>query len=100
MVCPKFAAFVQMLLAEPDSRCRADTELGGVVMHLESEIGLAAGEVYRFLEKKGTSTLTQLRRELPLERAVVDQAVGWLARESKLSFAKDRRTTVIGLKTG
>ncbi len=65
---------------------------------MENEIGLAAGKVYRYLEKKGTATLTQLRRDLPLERAVIDQAVGWLARESKLNFAKDRRTTVIGIR--
>ena len=61
------------------------------------EIGEAAGEVYRYLHENGQVSITQLRKELPLGRGRVDQAVGWLSRENKIEFIQDKRTTYVSL---
>ena len=63
----------------------------------KSEIGQAAGDVYRYLHDQGQVSITQLRKELPLGRGRVDQAVGWLARENKIEFIQDKRTTYVSL---
>lgn len=63
-----------------------------------TEIGSAAGEVYRYLRQNGQVSLSQLRRDVALSRGRVDQAIGWLAREQKLEFIQDKRTTFIGIR--
>jgi hypothetical protein len=61
------------------------------------EIGQASGDVYRYLHDHGQVSVTQLRKELPLGRGRVDQALGWLAREDKIEFIQDKRTTFVSL---
>ncbi len=63
------------------------------------EIGAAAGEVYRYLHENGEVSVSKLRKDLSLSTGRVDQAIGWLAREEKVDFLKDRRTTLIRLKS-
>jgi len=62
------------------------------------EIGAAAGELYRYLHKNGQVSLTKLRKDLPLATGKLDQALGWLAREDKLDFIRDKRSVFVGLK--
>ncbi len=69
-----------------------------MVDEMLSQIGTAAGEVYRYLNDKGQATVSELRRELPLGAGRVDQAIGWLAREKKILFAKDKRSTIVSLR--
>jgi hypothetical protein len=64
----------------------------------ELAIGTAAGQIYRYLDRKGTASVNQLRKDLPIGRTLLDQAVGWLAREHKLTFTQDKRTLLLSLK--
>lgn len=68
-------------------------ELSGV-----ARIGEAAGELWQYLDASGHVSLTTLTKEIELPRDVLMQAVGWLAREDKISIDEDRRTKKIGLK--
>ncbi len=60
-------------------------------------IGETAGKVYKALEKKGAQTLSALQKEVDVEAAAFNQALGWLAREGKLKFVKEGRGTKVSL---
>ena len=51
-----------------------------------TRIGLNAGKVWRILNEKGELSMFELCRELGLTFEEVAVAIGWLARENKLSF--------------
>lgn len=50
-------------------------------------IGIAAGEIYRFLNKQRQPvTLSTLRKNLSLSSTLLMMGLGWLAREGKLNI--------------
>ena len=51
-----------------------------------TRIGLNAGKVLRILNEKGELSMFELCRELGLTFEEVAVAIGWLARENKISF--------------
>ena len=51
-----------------------------------TRIGLNAGKVWRILNEKGELSMFELFRELGLTFEEVAVAIGWLARENKISF--------------
>ena len=51
-----------------------------------TRIGLNAGKVWRILNEKGELSMFELCRELGLTIEEVAVAIGWLARENKISF--------------
>ena len=51
-----------------------------------TRIGLNAGKVWRILNEKGELSMFELCRELGLTFEEVAFAIGWLARENKISF--------------
>lgn len=55
------------------------------------QIGDAAGQVWHHLHENGPRTLTQLAKEIDAPRDVIMQAVGWLAREDKLTIDEEAR---------
>ena len=65
-------------------------------MH-QKTIGDAAGAVWRKLGEKGRVALTTLPKLLDQDPALVQQAVGWLAREHKVDFEKDGRALYVKL---
>ena len=52
---------------------------------MDVEIGTAAGEVYRFLETHGPSTVGNLKKAIGQKDAIIHEALGWLAREEKVT---------------
>jgi hypothetical protein len=66
---------------------------------METTIGEAAGQIWQYLDRHGTATLPQLQRETGLTERLLLMGVGWLARESQLSFQYERRTLMLALKT-
>lgn len=64
-----------------------------------NEIGLAAGDVWQYLEWNGACTIEQIKKALPLKESVVFMAVGWLAREGKLSLDVEGKTLRISLSS-
>lgn len=61
-------------------------------------IGETAGLVWQVLNDKGPLSLTKLAKEIDAPRDVVMQAIGWLARESKIEIEERNRTRVISLR--
>lgn len=60
-------------------------------------IGAAAGKVWKVLGAKDKVALTTLPKVLEEDGALVNQAVGWLAREGKIEFEKQGRAVYVKL---
>ena len=65
---------------------------------MEVNIGHAAGTVWRYLHEHGEATLGKLKRGTRLSDQLLLMALGWLAREGKLSFVRDRRSLKVSLR--
>ncbi|MCX6354324.1 MAG: winged helix-turn-helix domain-containing protein [Candidatus Aureabacteria bacterium] len=61
-------------------------------------IGDTAGMVYRFLQKEKQATPTELIKNLKIPYDTLQMAIGWLARENKITIEKVRSTLTISLK--
>jgi len=61
---------------------------------MEGRIGEHAGRLWQYLTKKKAQTPAAAAKALNIKSADVDRAIGWLAREGKLTFKKDARGTV------
>lgn len=61
-------------------------------------IGETAGVVWQTLNVQGPMSMAKLIKTAGQPRDVVMQAVGWLAREDKISIEEDGRTRIISLR--
>ena len=61
-------------------------------------IGNAAGVLWKYLDKNGASTATKISKETKLDSKSIQRAIGWLAKEDKLSIEIKGRTETISLK--
>lgn len=64
-----------------------------------TDIGSAAGEIWRYLNQNGEVTTAKLIREVDAPAKLVDRAIGWLAREDKVELQTNGRFEKIRLKT-
>ncbi len=62
------------------------------------EIGKTAGKVWTTLNTQGEMSIAALKKAVGSKDAAVDWALGWLAREDKLIFRKDKNVTRVELK--
>ncbi|MGD9929347.1 MAG: winged helix-turn-helix domain-containing protein [Mangrovibacterium sp.] len=51
---------------------------------IKTDIGNNAGRIWQYLDKKGESTLADIKKDLTLKGSEVRMALGWLARENKI----------------
>ena len=63
-----------------------------------AQIGDTAGLVWHHLNENGPRTLSQLAKEIDAPRDVIMQAIGWLAREDKVSVDEERNKKVVALR--
>ncbi|HXG63266.1 MAG TPA: winged helix-turn-helix domain-containing protein [Planctomycetota bacterium] len=68
----------------------------GDLMHLHA-IGETAGTVWKTLGARGRVALTTLPKLVDRDGALVQQAVGWLAREQKIEFEREGRALYVRL---
>jgi hypothetical protein len=64
---------------------------------LAEQIGVTSGQVWQLLAENGEMNLSQLVKQVDASRDSVMQAVGWLARESKISIAAKHKVRLISL---
>jgi len=64
---------------------------------MEHEIGEAAGQIWRWLEQNGETTVARVRQETKLSDQLLHMGLGWLAREGKIELIKDKRTVKVGI---
>jgi hypothetical protein len=63
----------------------------------KGKIGESAGIVWRTLESKGCLTIEELQEQTKLGMLELFSAIGWLAREDKISFNKENGITSVRL---
>jgi len=64
---------------------------------MKNKIGEDAGKVYRYLEGNGTATLAKAKKDLHLSTEELHLALGWLAREDKVSINKQGTSHAVSL---
>ena len=64
---------------------------------MSDSIGSAAGVIWEYLEKNGPATATKIGKDTALDAKELQRAIGWLAKEGKLSFEVKGRTETISL---
>ncbi len=62
------------------------------------EIGRNAGLVWDELNSNGSVTIASLKKSRNLSEVEVQRAIGWLAREDKITFEQKGKGFLIGLK--
>jgi hypothetical protein len=63
-----------------------------------AHIGAVAGTVWQVLSNKGPSSMAKLVKAVGEPRDTVMQAVGWLAREGKISIDDEGRNRMVSLQ--
>lgn len=64
---------------------------------MKEQIGLLAGKVWQTLAKTGETSLPQIPKLLKEKDVTVYQALGWLARENKVSYRTDGTRTFVSV---
>jgi DNA-binding transcriptional regulator GbsR (MarR family) len=65
---------------------------------LEHQIGEAAGKIWNALNANGPLSKSAISKKTKLSSSLVEQGIGWLAREGKLVSEKTKRGELIRLK--
>jgi hypothetical protein len=61
-------------------------------------VGFAAGEIWRYLLENGESSPIKIKANLGLSNTMLYLALGWLARENKVSIIQQEYSYKISLK--
>ncbi len=64
---------------------------------LIEQIGETAGQVWNLLNREGPLSLAKVVKGAGLQRDVVMQALGWLAREGKINIEEEGRKRMVSL---
>ena len=51
-----------------------------------TEIGIAAGDIWHYLDDRGSATLDQLAKNIKKPKELLLMSLGWLAREGHVSL--------------
>ncbi|MCB0282264.1 MAG: winged helix-turn-helix domain-containing protein [Calditrichae bacterium] len=61
-------------------------------------IGEMSGQVWQTLNSKGAMSVAKLKTALKADAFVLNAAIGWLAREEKVTVTKKGNTVTVSLK--
>jgi hypothetical protein len=62
----------------------------------KDQIGFNAGKIWQKLEKDLTDTnIKKIKRELKMNSMELGAALGWLARENKITFVSDEKAMYV-----
>ncbi|MEQ1638261.1 MAG: winged helix-turn-helix domain-containing protein [Methylococcales bacterium] len=64
---------------------------------MNKEIGDAAGAVWTFLNANGPASITKITTETGIGKNDIQRAIGWLAREEKITIELIGRTETVSL---
>jgi cellulose synthase/poly-beta-1,6-N-acetylglucosamine synthase-like glycosyltransferase len=64
---------------------------------VRTEIGEAAGKVWAYLDAHGQTTVAKLKAGTKMPDDLLQQAIGWLAREDKIVVQRKGRTISVSL---
>ncbi|HZX11705.1 MAG TPA: winged helix-turn-helix domain-containing protein [Acidobacteriota bacterium] len=65
---------------------------------MKEKIGKTAGKIWDILQKEEEVAISRFPKMLDEKTSVVQQALGWLAREDKIDYRQEANRTLISLK--
>ena len=65
---------------------------------MQAQVGETAGKIWHVLNDRGPQTLAQLKKGLNGSGELVGFALGWLAREDKISIIQEKKSFKVTLK--
>jgi len=74
----------------------AKTKMKGKI-DMKQQVGDVAGAIWRVLHEKDKVSLATLPKVIKETEALAFQAVGWLAREDKIQYLTEGKTTFVTL---
>ena len=85
---------------EPKTTIVASSEPIAVVkgMSVPELVGIAAGNVWNYLDKNGPTTVAKLVREIQNDEKTIQRSIGWLAQEDKITLKIINRAETVSLK--
>lgn len=64
---------------------------------MKEKIGKTAGKIWDILQKEDEIAISKIPKMMDEKAAVVQQALGWLAREDKIEYRQEANRTLISL---
>ena len=64
---------------------------------MKEKIGATAGKIWKILQKKDKIAISQLPQVMNEKAILVNQALGWLAREDKIEYLAEGKKTLVSL---
>lgn len=64
---------------------------------MKEKIGKTAGKIWDLLQKEDEVPLSRFPKLLDEKAALVNQALGWLAREDKIDYRQEANRTLVSL---
>lgn len=64
---------------------------------MKEKIGKTAGEIWEYLQAKEEVAISQFPKILNEKAVLVNQALGWLARENKINYRREGNRTLVSL---
>ena len=58
---------------------------------MQEEIGTTAGTIWEALDSKGELSVTSLKQQVEGKSPVFEWAIGWLAREGKVTITRQQK---------
>ena len=65
-----------------------------------TEIGFAAGDIWKLLDQKERLELSEVMKQIPHSKELVLMALGWLCREGHVVVAKQSSKIYLELRQG
>ena len=65
---------------------------------MSTNIGEAAGKLWTFLNNNGASSPSKIEKEVNLSKNDLQRAIGWLAKEDKITIEVNGRSETVSLK--
>lgn len=65
---------------------------------MSKTIGEAAGKIWHYLDKNGPASVSKVTSETGINKNDIQRAIGWLAKEDKLSIETKGRAETLSLK--
>jgi len=67
---------------------------------MSEPIGNVAGQLWQYLDKKGSQSIAKIAKEADIEMKQLQRAIGRLAKEDKITIELKGRNELIALKKG
>ena len=64
---------------------------------MKEKIGTDAGNIWKILDMQGAKSVKDLKKAAKLNDKEIFAAIGWLAREEKLSFKEEESDLILSL---